>query len=127
MPLPQQVSSGPAHVGPAVAPSGNQGNAAMAMIDVQNAVKLLEKALPMIPMGSPLHGEILNVAKSLSKHLSKGDDNQALGLQSLLQMAKQNQQASPVAALARMFPGANAPPAMGGGGAPPSPEPQAAA
>jgi hypothetical protein len=103
-------------------PQGNQGNAAAAMQDVQNAVKMLEKALPMIPMGSPLHEKIHKVTLELSKELTSGQENPALQLQSLVQMMRQSAQSQPMNALGRMYPGAgaNTPPATGGA---PTPQP----
>ena len=125
--LPPSVSAAPANTGPAVAPQGNQGNVAMALMDVRNAVNLLQKALPMIPLGAPLHAELLDTVKKISKHLTPEGENQGLQMQSLLQMARQAASQPPVAALARMYGGGpNTPPAMGGGAEtpPPSPMPQ---
>lgn len=120
--LPPSVSPAPANVGPAVAPQGNQGNVAMALIDVRNAVNLIQKALPMIPLGAPLHAELLDTVKKISKHLTPGDDNHGLQLQSLLQMARSASSQPPVAALARLAaPGPNAAPAMASPESPPSP------
>lgn len=115
----------PAHAGPATMPQGNQGNAAKAMLDVRNAVKMLEQALPMIPMGSPLHEKIHKVALDLSKELNQGDENPALQLQSLVQMMRSASQAQPMNALGRMFPGQSptTPPATGGASPPPEQPP----
>jgi hypothetical protein len=125
--LPPSVSPAAQNLGPATAQQGNPGNAAAAMIEVQNAVKMLERALPMIPMGSPLHEKVLKVASELGKAISEGggQGNQALELQSLIQMARQSAQSAPQNALARMFPSqgaAGAPPAMAQGGQPPQPQ-----
>lgn len=116
--LPPALMGGSANVGPAVQPQGNQGNAALAMIDVRNAISMLEKALPMVPIGAQLHTDILTATKTLSKNLSQGDDDQSLQLQSLLQLAKSNAQQTPIAALSRLYPGPSAPPAMGSPGTP---------
>lgn len=126
--LPPAVSPAAANLGPAVAPQGNQGNVAMALMDVRNAVNLLQKALPMIPLGAPLHAELLDTVKKISKHLTPEGENQGLQMQSLLQMARQSASQPPVAALARMYGGGpNTPPATGGApgaeGIPPSPPP----
>lgn len=85
----------------------------MAMIDVKNALNMLQKALPMIPMGAPAHTEILSFVKKMAEHLTSGEDDKGLQLQSLLQMARQGAQQPPLAALARMYGGGqNTPPAM---------------
>lgn len=114
------------NIGPATPAQPQMGNAAAAMNDLRNAAKILEKALPAIPMGTPLHTDILKITQQLSKHLQPGDGNDGLELQSLLQMARQQSQNSPQAALARLMGGGGAaggapaaPPMMGGGGAPP--------
>lgn len=102
------------NIGPATAPQPNAGNQAAAMNDLRNALSMMEKALPAIPLGSPLHSEILSLTSKLAKHLAPGDGNQGLELQSLLQMARQASQGGPMAALAKM----GAP--DGGGAAPPA-------
>lgn len=106
------------NIGPVTTPQPASGNAAAAMNDVRNAVTMLEKALPAIPMGSPLHTEILSVTTKLAKHLTPGDGQPGLELQSLLQMARQASQSQPMAALSRLMPQPGQPPAMG---APPGP------
>lgn len=111
------------NIGPVTTPQPHAGNASAAINDVQNAVKMLEKALPAIPMGTPLHAEILAAATKLAKHLGAGSGNEGLELQSLLQMARQASSSAPMAALSRMMPSPQTPPAMpggeAGGGAPP--------
>lgn len=110
----------PAHAGPGTMPQGNQGNQAAAMMSVRNAVKMLEQALPMIPMGSPLHEKIHKVALDLSKELTQGEENPALQLQSLVQMMRSASQQQPMSALSKLAaPSPTAPPASA------EPEPQA--
>jgi len=109
--------SPPGQLGGGTMPSGNAGLAVKAMSDVRNAVTMLESALPHIPMGSELHGEVLNATKGLLKHLQSGDQNQSIDLMSLLQMARQNAQSQPMQALMKAYPqNPGAPPAPGAGG-----------
>lgn len=108
---PLAASAAPPNLGAATTPQGNPGLAVKAMSDVRNAVTMLESALPHIPMGTPLHGEILNATKSLLKHLNAGDQNPGLDLMSLVQMARTQAQQQPMAALMRNFQG-NQPPAL---------------
>ncbi len=93
-------------------PQGNPGNTAAAMTDVRNAVQMLEKALPNIPMGTPLHEEIMKATSGLVKKLSQGDENQALQLQSLVQLMRQKSQQQPMAALSRLYPATPQVPAL---------------
>lgn len=112
------------NIGPVTPVQPHAGGAAAALNEVRNAVTMLEKALPQIPMGSPLHTEILQTTQKLAKHLTPGEGNQGLELQSLLQMARQASQQQPMAALSRLMPppgGAPAMPGGEGGGAPPMP------
>jgi hypothetical protein len=90
------------NVGPAAQPQGMGGNVAMAMIQIHNAIQDLEKALPMIPMGSPLHAELLKATTSIIKHLPPGSENPQLQLM--------------MAAMNKLFP----PPQAAAGGAPPA-------
>lgn len=121
MPLPMpgsppspMMAQAPAGVGPVAMPQANQGNMAAAITEVRNAMTMLQKALPMVPMGSPIHNDILSFVKKIGEHLNKGEDNQGLQLQSLLQMVKQSAQSAPQNAMQRMFPQQqpNTPPAM---------------
>lgn len=121
------------NIGPVTTPQPNAGNAAAGMSKVRNAITMLEEALPMIPMGTPAHTEILNTLTKLSKAFSgegSGGGQKGIDLMSLLQSARQASQASPMAALSKMMApqGGAAPPAMPGGapggeggGAPPMP------
>ncbi len=117
---PPQMGAAPAGAGPVAKPQGAQGNVAQALSLVRNALEMLQKALPMIPMGSPQHGDLLKAISMISKHMEQGEGNKGVDLQSLLQMARQASQQSPVQAANRMFPAPNAPPAM------PTPPPAAA-
>ena len=110
---PKPPAAAPGNLGPVTTPQPNMGNSVKAMSDIRNAVKMLESALPNIPMGSPLHAEILNSTKSIIKHLQQGDGSAGLDLMSLLQMARGASQAQPMQALMKAFPNQpNAPPAL---------------
>jgi hypothetical protein len=105
------------NLGPVSQPQGNPGNAASAMVDVKNALNLLQRALPNIPMGSPIHADILKTVSTLSKHAQDAGGDHSLQMQSLLSMVKSMGQNPMQNALAKMMPSPNAAPAMG---APPS-------
>jgi hypothetical protein len=105
------------NIGPVTTPQPHAGNVAAAMNDVRNALRMLEKSLPQIPLGTPLHTEILKATQTLAKHLQPGDGNEGLELQSLLQMARQASQSAPMSALSRIGAPPGAPPAMPGAGA----------
>jgi hypothetical protein len=95
------------------------------MLSVRNAVKMLEQALPLIPMGSPMHEKIHKVALELSKELTQGEENPALQMQQLVQMMRQASQQQPMSALGKLSaPPANTPPATmpPGGTTPPEPK-----
>jgi len=98
-------------------PQGNPGNAAGALMKVRDALKLLESALPEIPMGSEFHTKALKVIGMIHEALPDQDAG-ASGpqLTGLLQLIRQQSQNAPNAALAHLTPGAppNAPPMMAG-------------
>lgn len=102
---PDPLKPAGAGLGAATKPQANQGNAAAALIDVRNAVQMLEKALPNIPMGTPLHSDILQVTVKLSKHLKPEEASSGLQIQSLLQQARQTSKSAPMQAMARLYPG----------------------
>ena len=117
----------PANIGSVTTPQPNAGNATAAMNDIRNALRMLEKALPAIPFDSDMHKEVLQTITKLSKNMNPGDGNEALELQSLLQMGRQMSQSAPMSALARMQAPAGGPPAMPGQPPQQSPEPPMAA
>lgn len=108
-------AAAPPNLGAATTPQGNPGLAVKAMSDVRNAVTMLESALPHIPIGTPLHSEILNATKSLLKHLQPGEQNAGIDLMQLVQMARQQAANQPMAAMMRQFQ-PNQPPAIASGG-----------
>ena len=111
--LPPTMAPAAANAGPIAVPQGNQGNAVHAMSMVRNAVEILQKALPMIPMGSPLHADILNATSKIAKHMEQNQENKGVDMQSMLQMIRQASQQSPMQALNKLHPPApNTPPAM---------------
>ena len=103
------------NVGSGAQPQRMGGNVAMAMIQIHNAVQALEKSLPMIPMGSPLHAELLKATTSIIKHLPPGSENPQLQLMAVINQAREQSQQQPMAAMNKLFP----PPQAAGGGAPP--------
>lgn len=124
-PQPPGMQPPPANVGPGTSPGGNQGNQAAATLDIQNGLKMLQRALPNIPMGTPLHTDVLKAVGSIAKHMGEAAGEQGLHAQSMMQMIRQQQAQAPQLAAMR---------AMGGGptnpaGAPAtmSPEPPQAA
>lgn len=122
--MPPALAAAPSHSGPATMPQGNPGNAAAAMMQVKNAVEMLQKALPSIPMGTPLHEKVLKVTSELVKEMSESGqgENKALELQSLVQHLRSQSQQQPLSALSKLYSSQQQPPAM-----PPAQSPQAAA
>jgi hypothetical protein len=91
-----------------------------AMVKIKNAATLINEALPAVPMGSEIHGEILKIATILNKLMQKIPDQPGAQATGLVQQARQVAQQAPAqAALAQMFPqqgGAPAPPPPGAAG-----------
>lgn len=110
--LPPSISPATPNAGPVAVPQGNQGNTAQALTLVRNALEMMQKALPMIPMGSPLHGDLLRGISAISKNMDQSQDNKGVDVQSLLQQARQQSQQSPLQALNKMHPAPTAAPVM---------------
>lgn len=83
----------------------------MALQKVKVALQALQDALPGVPMGTPIHTKLVSVIKQISQEVEKVQSDPALQIQTLLHMARQAGQQSPIAALQRMYPN-NAPPAL---------------
>jgi hypothetical protein len=111
--LPSPMTQAPANAGAATMPQANAGNINAALTKVKAAMKMLEEALPLIPMGNEAHTDILDALKKFSKHM-KTDSNpqqESASLQSAAQNVAKN---APMAAMAKMFgaqQGAGQPPA----------------
>lgn len=77
-------------------------------------------ALPNLPIGSPQHEATASAIKSLSKHVSAGQTDQAVGQTTLTDLQQKQQQQAPLMALMRSA-------QMGGqGGQQPAPQGMAA-
>lgn len=117
--LPPGLAPQPANLGGLSAPQGNAGNAASGMLKVRQAIKMLEDALPAIPMGSPLHDKMLSAVKGLLDAMPDEDPSMAGPQQTnLLELLKATQQNAPMAMLARL--GGGGPPGAPAGMAPPA-------
>jgi hypothetical protein len=106
-------------VGPASSPGGMAGAAQQGMTAVKLAVDALQKALPSLPMGTPLHGAVVKAVADISKHMEgqgSAPDQNAI-LQQLMQMARGAQQQPQQNAMMQAFPAGGA--GGAGGGAPP--------
>lgn len=120
--LPSPLAQASPNAGPISSPQGNQGNVQAAMAKISSGMKMIQEALPLIPMGSEIHTEVLKAVTSLSKVMNKEGESPTtpkLDISSIMQMIKQHTQNAPQNAAARMMPaqGANQSPATG---APPS-------
>lgn len=107
---PPPPSGPPGGTGAASVPGRMQGSAAQGANLLRAGLEMLQKALPLLPLGSDEHNETIKAVGALSKVVGKiaGAGDPAAMVQQLAQLARQSQQA-PV------------PPALGGGAPPPGP------
>ena len=118
---PPALGAAPPGSGPAVAPQGNMGNAAQAQAMIAVAMKQLQMALPNIPMGSPLHADIMKAVSSISKHMKAAGGGEGQEANLLVQQLRQMQKQAPQMAALRSM----APAGEGQGPAMPPPQPAA--
>lgn len=114
--LPSPLAQAAPNGGPISAPQGNQGNVQAAMAKISSGLKMLQEALPLVPMGNELHSKLLGAVKTISEAMHKEGDSPStpkLDISSILQMIKQHTQNAPQNAMAKMMPaqGATQPPA----------------
>lgn len=102
------------NLGPVTQQGHNQGNVASAMLDIKNALQLLQKALPNLPMGDELHSTVLQTVTKLSKYAGDIPEQPGLQQQSLLAMMRGMGQNPMQSALSRMLPQPGQGPAMPG-------------
>jgi hypothetical protein len=104
----------PGGIGAASQPSPMPGAAAQGTNLVRMGLEALQKALPAIPLGSPLHTAVMKSVTELSKQVGQiAGANDPSALIQQLAAAARSQQTQPV------------PPALAGGGAPPGAAPAA--
>ena len=119
-PPPGGGGTGPVTAGGPLAGSSTQG-----MAKVKLGLEALQAALPMIPMGSTLHTDVMKAVSSISKHLGEGEAGGQGGGQQIQQLLELLRAAKLHGAppQAGMMPGApgGAPPPPPGAGAPPPP------
>lgn len=91
------------------APKPMMGAGAQGLQLVHLAVEALTKALQGIPMGSELHTAVLKSITDLSRRMESGSGDQAAKMQSLMAMAREQQQNPQAAAMQRMSQGGGQP------------------
>ena len=84
------------------------GSAAQGSNLIRGALEMLQKALPLLPLGSEEHKSAIEAVSKLSKSVGQqaGAGDPAATIQQLAMLAREKQQSA-------------VPPALGGGGAPP--------
>ena len=119
MPAPGAPPPGGGGTGPVTAGGPLAGSAAQGMAKVKLGLEALQAALPMIPMGSELHTDLMKAVSSITKHLGDkgGEGGGGQQIQQLLEMLR-NAKMQGAPPQAGMMPG-------GPGGAPPPPGPGA--
>lgn len=120
--LPSPMTQAPANAGAATMPQGNAGNVHAALTKIKAGTKMLQEALPLIPIGHEKHMKLMKIISDLSKEIGEAGENPQLETGAMLQAAKNNAQSAPMAAMARMFSGQ-----QGQGQAPANAQPQHAA
>lgn len=113
------MGGGGGGTGAAAHPGPMAGSAAQGMSAVKMGLEALQKALPMVPMGSELHSSLLKAITDISKHMAEGQGGQdpSSVIQQLVAAQRQQQMQPPPQAQAmhNMFP----PPGGGEGAQPP--------
>lgn len=101
--LPSPMTQAPANAGAATMPQGNAGNVHAALTKITQATKMLQEALPLIPIGHEKHMKLMKIISDLSKEISEAGENAQQGMASTQQFMKNQAQSAPQAAMARMF------------------------
>jgi hypothetical protein len=92
-----------------VAPQSQPGNAASALQKINSAAKLINDALPDVPLGTDFHNDLLKLATQINKIISNAPAQPGPQATQLSQLARQVAQQAPAQALARMYPQPSAP------------------
>lgn len=103
--------------------TGNPGEAAAAIMKVREAIKILQQALPAVPVGTDIHKSLLKAITDLSKVAPQAEASPGTQQTTFRDLQAQAQQTAPMMALMRAL-GSKAP-GMAGAGA--GAQPQGAA
>jgi hypothetical protein len=102
---------------PASSLSGNPGLAANASSQVHEAVKLLQIALPNLPIGTPPHAAVVKAVDALAKAFPAAEQQPGVQATALRDLQHNSQQQAPLMALMRQMGGGQG---DGGAGMPPA-------
>jgi hypothetical protein len=104
--------------GPQVSAPG-PGNQADGLTQLKSAIDIIQNALPLLGVGTPMHNSALNALRQLTRHVAQGGQaaagTQQTNLMDLLRNTVRN------ALLQRVMAGQGGGGAAGGGGGPPQP------
>lgn len=112
--LPSPMTQAPANAGSATMPQANAGNIQAALTKIKAGTKMLQEALPLIPIGHEKHIKLMKIVSELSKEISEVGDHPQQESASLQAAAQNVAKNAPQAAMAKMFgatQGAGQPPA----------------
>lgn len=102
--------------GGATMPTPNRGMQAAAMAQLTQAIRIMEKALPMVGVETEMGKDVMKALTQLSKHIPAGSGSPGVENQALQKMMMEQKQEQPMQQLLRSQ-GQGAPPP--GGAAPP--------
>lgn len=110
--LPPGLGAPPANLGGVTIPQSNPGNIKGAIAKLHGAAQLINEAIPQIPLGTPLHTEVLKIATNLNKHLGQAKEQVQDTIQEMIQAVQRMRQNPQMGALTQGAPPPNQPPAM---------------
>ena len=82
-------------------PTPNRGLQAAALAQVQQAVRILEKALPMLGVGTEQGKDVMKALTTLSKHIPAGSTSPGVESSALSQLLGQQRQDQPLLQMLR--------------------------
>src|ERR1700677_1010684 len=112
--LPSPMTQAPANAGAATMPQANAGNIQAALTKIKAGTRMLQEALPLIPIGHDKHLKLMKIVSELSKEINDVSENPQQESASLQAAAQNVAKQAPMANMARLFgaqQGAGQPPA----------------
>lgn len=82
--MPPGLGAPPAKLGPASTPQANPGGAQSGVAGIHAAIDLLQKALPGLPMGTPIHTAALKATSELTKAVGETHADNAQKIQTFM-------------------------------------------
>lgn len=103
---------------PVTMPTPNRGLQAMGLAQLQVAVRIIERTLPIFGVGTEVGKDVMNALRTLSKHVPAGSGTSGVENTALMGLMNQQRQDAPTISTLRAMQAGGSPSGAAGAGGP---------